>query len=353
MDDIRYEKILNRIIQGRLRIRLGDLVLFVEEPSPDLIEASFEVYEEAYDKAFFAGNYVEREVTEVLVELDLWTPRIDKEAEELDTKIEDLKIQAFKSFFRKKELIGIKRAIRLTEQKRIECVVKKQQLDHLSCKGVANFARKMWILSHSCRDENGNKFDFEKSSIPIKAVMDAVASCAINPDDIRYIARNNPWRQMWSSSKKRDSVFQKPSTNLDTNQLNLLSYSLFYDNIYEDPDQPDEEVIEDDDCLDGWLIMQRRKRKKEKKQKAVESTLNNSKIANSQEIMLVANSQQEAQEIYDLNPDHARATIRQRQQEIQNHTEDNLHFKDLSDVKQQRFMNAVNQGTQKLKGMGR
>lgn len=351
MDDIRYEKILNRIIQGRLRIRLGDLVLFIEEPSRDLIEASFDVYDEAYDKAYFAGCYIEQEIPEVLISLDLWSPDDDKKAEELEKKEEDLKIQAFKSFFRKKELRGIKRAIRITENMRAKYVLKKEQFNHLTCKGVANFARKMWLLSHTCKDENGNKFDFEKSSLPIKTVMDVVAENAINPDDIRYIARNNPWRQMWTGSRKRDSVFAKSPTDLDTNQLNLISYSLFYDNVLEDPDQPDEDVINDNDCLDGWLIMKRREREKDKKQRAVESTLKNNKIANSQEVMLMANSQQEAQEIYGLNPDHARGIIRQRQDQIQK--EGHLHFKDLGDVKQQRFMNAVNQGTQTIKRMGR
>ena len=50
MDDIYYEKVLNRIIQGRLRIKLGDLVLYIYEPSNDLKEESFDVYDEACDQ---------------------------------------------------------------------------------------------------------------------------------------------------------------------------------------------------------------------------------------------------------------------------------------------------------------
>ena len=352
MDDIHYEKILNRIIQGRLRLRLGDLVLFVEEPSLDIKEASYEVYDEAYERAFFAGCYVEREILEILIEQDLWTPNVDKQAEELEKKSEDLKVAAFKSFFKKRELAGIKRKIRKTDLQRVQCLMKKEQLNHLSCKGVANFAMKMFQLSKTCKDEQGNIFDFESSPISIKTVMDIVSDNAIDPKDIRHIARTNPWRQMWTSTRKRDSVFPESATQLDMNKLNLLSYSLFYDNVYEDPDQPDEKVVEDDDCLDGWMIMQRRKREKDKKQRAVDSTLSNSKIANSQEVMLVANSQEEAQEIYNLNPDNARGVIRQRQEQIQN-TDGNLNFKDLHDVKQERMMNAINQGTQAIKSRGR
>ena len=352
MDDIHYEKILNRIIQGRLRLRLGDLVLFVEEPSTELKEIGYEVYDQAYEKAYFAGCYIDREILEVLIEQDIWTPNVDKQAEELEKKSEDLKVAAFKAFFRKRELVAIKRKIRATEEQRVQCLMKKEQLNHLSCKGVANFAMKMFLLSKTCRDESGELYDFTSGPVSIKTVMDIVTEHALSPVDIRYIARNNPWRQMWNSGRKRDSVFPEPATQLDMNKLNLLSYSLFYDNVFEDPDQPDEDIINDDDCLDGWMIMQRRKREKDKKQRAVDSTISNSKIANSQEVMLVANSQEEAQEIYGLNPDHARGVIRERQQQIQN-TDGNLNFKELHDVKQERMMNAINQGTQAIKSRGR
>jgi hypothetical protein len=36
MDDVFYEKVLYRILQGRLRLTLGDLVLFIYEPDREL-----------------------------------------------------------------------------------------------------------------------------------------------------------------------------------------------------------------------------------------------------------------------------------------------------------------------------
>ena len=66
--DIYYEKILNRIIQGRLRIRLGDLVLFIYEPSPEILEESYDIYEDAYEKAYFSGSYVKQEILELLID---------------------------------------------------------------------------------------------------------------------------------------------------------------------------------------------------------------------------------------------------------------------------------------------
>ena len=58
--DISYEKILYRIIKGRLRIKLGDLILYVYEPTEDILEESFEVYEEAYNKAYFNNIFLKK-----------------------------------------------------------------------------------------------------------------------------------------------------------------------------------------------------------------------------------------------------------------------------------------------------
>ena len=116
MDDAFYEKILYRILQGRLRLTLGDLVLYIYEPTKDLIEESYEIYEDAYKKAYFRGVYIKKELLEILVENDLWTPLDDRQAKKIEDEIEDLKVQAFQSFFDSKKLRGIKANIRAKER---------------------------------------------------------------------------------------------------------------------------------------------------------------------------------------------------------------------------------------------
>ncbi len=350
MDGIYYEKILNRIIQGRLRIRLDDLVLFISEPDRHIIEESFDIYEEARKKAYFSGCYLEEEVVGILVANDLWTPRDDREADKMMEEIDKLKVQAFKSFYRKKELVAIKRKIRQFENSAAILKSKRSSLKHLSCEGVADFARKCWIISQTTRTTNGDLYDF--SDVGVKDVLDIYVENTLKPADIRYIARTAPWRQMWSGSKKRDNAFGKPSVDLDVNQLALVSYSQMYDNVFESPDSPSEQILEDDDCLDGWFIVQREKYDKDKKEKQVDETLSD-KVKGSQEIMLMARTPEEAKEIYDLNSVGARQVIRQRQHDIDNFQGENMSFKELTDVKQDRLMNARNQATQQIKDRGR
>jgi hypothetical protein len=84
-----------------------------------------------------------------------------------------------------------------------------------------------------------------------------------------------------------------------------------YDNIQESTDCPPESVIKDDDMLDGWFIIQRQNQESERTREELEKRTN-SKIANSDEILLMANSEKEASEIHGMNSFHSETVRKQR-----------------------------------------
>ena len=86
MNDIQIDKTLYRIIQGRLRFKRDGLVLYIYEPTKELMYESYEIYDDAYDLAYKRGNYIKPEVLQILIEQDLWTPLDDKEAKEVIDK---------------------------------------------------------------------------------------------------------------------------------------------------------------------------------------------------------------------------------------------------------------------------
>ncbi|MAR68118.1 MAG: hypothetical protein CL833_12800 [Crocinitomicaceae bacterium] len=349
--DIYYEKILNRIIQGRLRIRLGDLVLFVYEPSLEILEESYDIYEEAYEKAYFSGNYVKQEILELLIDSDLWNPLDEKRTDEINEEIENTKVEAFHNFFDSKRLISLKRKLLKQQAELGSLIYKKAQFDHLSCDGLASFARKIWMILKTTKNTDGTNFDF--SNLSIYALLDKYNQNSIDTSEYRRIARTDPWRSMWVASTKREGIFDKVPSEYTTPQLYLCSYSTMYDNVYQSPDAPDDKIIEDDICLDGWFIAQKRKREKEKKQQAADDLLKNPKIANSQEVMLMADNQQKAKDILSLNNDYGRSVIEARNQQIDAMTKNAdgpMNFKDLNDVKMDRQMNATQSGINAVRG---
>ena len=73
-----------------------------------------------------------------------------------------------------------------------------------------------------------------------------------------------------------------------------------YDSISQSPDNPSDDVVNDDDMLDGWLIIQRKKREKDRAQAEVDSTLND-KTRNAGEIFLMAGSENDVNRIDSMN----------------------------------------------------
>ena len=98
MDDIFYEKTLYRILRGRLRYKLGDLVLYIYEPSAELIEESYDIYDEAHRKAYLSGSYIKEELIELLMKYELWSPFDDREADKIDKQIEELEDKIFSKY---------------------------------------------------------------------------------------------------------------------------------------------------------------------------------------------------------------------------------------------------------------
>lgn len=346
MDNIFYEKALNRIIQGRLRFSRDGLVLFIEEPSNDLIEESYDIYDSTYKEAYFKGLFLKEELKELLFYNELWSPEDDKNAEKIQERIEELKLEAFRSFYKPKELRGIKANIRAFELEYMRLKFKIHQLDHISCEGVAAFARSVWILSKTIVCENGTLYNYEKFSLNF--FLDYYNSNQIDQETYRYIARNEPFRSMWNCFKKGGGLFNKNACELTKDQISLCSYSSMYDNVYESSESPHEDVIKDDDCLDGWFIQQRREYEKSKKQREIESMLKNSKIANSQEIFIMAKDKETADKVNSMNTQHAKNIIQNRNQQIEQ--AGSLKFTELIDVKQDMAMQARTSAIQKIKG---
>ena len=331
MDDIFNKTALYRILQGRLRYQCGDLVLYIYEPTRDIIEESLAVYDEAYRKAYFTGVYIKSELVEVLVNNDLWSPFDDREADKIEKQIEELKVQAFKAFFKKKELRVIKRGLRQLEKELIKYRSKKLCLDHVSCEGVALLSQSIWVIAQTTRDVDGNLYNW--SDMSISSLMRYCDSNQITTETFRAIARSEPWRSMWVNGKQQSNIFGKPTCDLSGDQMALCRYSIMYDNVYENTDSPDDDVIQDDDCLDGWFIVQRRKYEIEKTKRETEDLLGNSKIANSQEVFIMAPDQEAANKLYDLNDPVARSVVRSRQHQKDQH-EGQLDFREFTDVKQ-------------------
>jgi hypothetical protein len=349
MDDIFYEKLLHRIIQGRLKLRLGDLVLYIHEPSRDVMEESLDVYDETYSKAYFAGVPIKSELIQTLLDNNLWTPLDDKEADKIEKELENLKIEAYNNFYDQRHLNNIRLQIRKSNKEYLNFRSRKMLLDHTSCEGVAHFSRSLWIISQTTFTRDKKLYDWKDYTL--STIMEKYNSEQVTSSQFRKLARTDPWRPIWNAGKKQSNLFNRPAVDLTKEQITLSSFSALYDNVYENPECPADKIIEDDDCLDGWLILQKRKADKDRKKREVDALTKNSKIANSQEIFVMAKNEEAAQEIYGLNDPMSRSVIRNRNEKIQ--SQGQVKFTEFDDIRQDISIQSHQEAMSKIKGKGK
>jgi muconolactone delta-isomerase len=147
----------------------------------------------------------------------------------------------------------------------------------------------------------------------LQYVVDEWQSHFISESKSRELARNDPWKSLWVTRESSGFTLfaNPPNTELTYNQKNILIWSQMYDNIQESMECPNKEVIEDDDMLDGWFIIQHKKREKDRVEKEFENSTKNEKIKNAPEVFVVA-SKEKAEKINDMNDMNAKMIKHQR-----------------------------------------
>ena len=117
-------------------------------------------------------------------------------------------------------------------------------------------------------------------------------------DDIKKISRSELWKSYWGSSK--NNIFSGHVKDWTDEQRSLVNFTKTLDSIREHMEAPTEEIIEDNDALDGWILHQHEKIAKEKKQKHVSEKYGLDK-KNNNEVFLMSSNIDDAKEILSLN----------------------------------------------------
>lgn len=340
------DKNLYTIISGRTKICLGGLILYVKEPGPALLNKSYEIYDEVYERAYMEGLYIDEELPEILIKHEIWYPHEEKQIEDLRKQIDDKKVEAFENYFKIRELGKIKYSLRGLNNRLFSLLSRKSTFLHLTCGYAAESARSAWLTLNTTYY---NKKKIKDGDFDIQKITQLYHAKALNTEQIRGVAKYDLWRAIWNANKTHGGqLFNKNPIDFTKDQLSLCSYTSMYDNVYEHPESPNPKVIEDDDCLDGWFIVQKRKNEKDKKTKESDDLIRNPKIRNAKEVFLMAENSDEAKSIQDMNDMFVKNTLKQREQMIA----EKGHVKEteFNDVKTELFIQANKAVSEKMKG---
>jgi hypothetical protein len=291
--------------------------LFVTRPTQEQLYQAGEVYEDVLHQASMNGLYDDQDLFNLLLDTGLWTDDDASLLKRLPKDIEDAKVALLQAKFNSGQREVIRKALVIAKDKLTDLGVRRNAFNYLSITGTASIAKSRFILGCALRRLSGDpvfrpQTFWRRSSRLLDRVMTEFVSSRLEDTHFRELARTDPWRSMWATRKGASSIFGMAVSDLTDEQRQLLQWSILYDNVVQHPEAPADEVLEDNDMFDGWLIVQKRKREAAADQSSAEGLITNEKIRNSEEVYLMAGSQDDARRVMNLNDEHGKAVQRQR-----------------------------------------
>lgn len=317
MDFQDCQRLCDRIITGISIIRVGDTHYFISDPSPkDRLLANLR-YDEVFNDP--TNDFPSEKLMEkILANKNIWGPDQQKELEDLQKKkkllakaVNDLEFQSRKKSYYVNELNKLSAQIQLLNKQKntltsntreyIATIEKYKYLTYLLTRDCDN--QKIWNTWQEFIESDDQFITFLMNS--------SFLNSDLNEEKIRYLAHNEPWRSIWVASKKSGNLLRSPLAEMSDYQRILVSWSLIYDSVYESPDCPSDEVLNNNDLLDNWLTKQSEKRKKDAKNNG--SFTENDKILNSGEICIMVDSEEDAKRVYEMNDVATQQMTKKRQ----------------------------------------
>lgn len=312
MQNSEAEFIVARLTTGWLKFRIDGQIFFLKSPSPYNKYTCNEIYETAYHEATEDGMPSEDELLDELIDKGLWDVEKEKFVKKVKEDIENLKVQMFEKYLNTQALIKGKEVLKNAKKDLIRLHEERHALSFLSREGFANMERNKYFIAASVYYKDNSPLIFNEEdywlldNYIVEQAMLKYRETRLEESQLRWVARNEPWRSIWSSRKAGLPLFDKSCGELNEEQRSIIVWSMLYDNISEHTECPSDDIINDDDVLDGWMILQRRKRKKEEGKRWAESLIKNENISNSGEVFVMA------------NPEGERLTLDQLKQNVEN-----------------------------------
>lgn len=314
------ELLIARIIAGFIRFNYKDKIYLIKHPERHDRYIAEEIYQEALVDASVEGLYTDHEINDMLIEHGIWNDEKEELLEKLNKEIEELKVNLYKNFYKDKESAAIRKVLLVAKIDRVNLFSEKYSYIHISATGYASTLKTKYLVGSSLYHQYGDRV-FTKSSFwknRSDLLDEAVVfynQSKLGDEKLRQLAKSSVWKSYWNVKKSESSIFGIPIIDLDDERRSLITWSQLYDNIAEHPEVPPDDLVQDDDALDGWMISQKKERDLKKGQNSVDSSLSD-KVKNSSEIFIVAHSQKERERIESMNTPEVMAIKRSRQKTI-------------------------------------
>ena len=306
------ESLVSRICSNSLLLTFGNKEYTYKSPNANIKYRASLIYNKTLEDYKYEEWLTEEEVKHILVINGFISLDIDKNIKEIDTNLENLKIDLYKACYNEKKKKDIRRTIGIVRSKQNDMYSKKHILDQYTLEGYAGLLKTQYILLNSIFYKGKVISRYNPPIVLLDRILFLLNENSIDYATIRKIARKEPWNGIWRNSKAKP--FPGPVYEWSDEQRNLCLISKMYDSVYKNPECPPDDIIDDDDMMDGWLAIQRREAEKDRNTKHTEKVLGvkESTKGKGNEHFVMVDTQEEASKIYELNDANAKAIQNQR-----------------------------------------
>lgn len=311
------DSLVHRIVSGYYKITIDNIEYIIKSPNLDIRSRAHFIYRSIIeDNKYDVINWTpDNQIKSLLLFNNIWNDSKEKILDTQHQLLKQTKIDLFLNFSNDKKRKLFKENIRHISSYIEQLYNQKTYFNFLSLDFYAKtIENQFMILNMVYMDSDRLLFDQDSeniNSVLFNRIIEEVQKNIINMDIMKNIVKSDVWRNYWSASK--DNIFDGPAHKWTEEQLTLVNLSKTYDAIREHLESPSEDIINDDDALDGWILYQNDKAEKEKKKQKLEDKygLNNKKGS---EVFILTDSVDEAKEIFELNDPQSKAKINQLKQ---------------------------------------
>jgi hypothetical protein len=315
MDLQERTSLIYRIIKGKQILNILGHNYIIYTPNINILSNAQHFYNKIINEYKFYPWLREDECERILIYNGLWTPDTHLKIDDYNTKLDNLKLELYKGFFDFRKRKHYKNEIEKIKNELIRLNDIRTSLDYLTATGFAIILQSQYILSKTVYYKKRLVFPhFNLANYSLINLMQLkINESILLPDTLKEIARSEPWSSIWKAGKP--NVFCKKGVQLTVEQRNLILFSQMYDSIDKHPERPHEDIINDNDALEGWMIAQRKENESKKDDKASKSF---NVQDNAQEIFIPVSSKQELMEVEKLNTPESKFIKQQRKIAIDN-----------------------------------
>lgn len=311
-DSRKNESLVHRILSGKQIIVDEDNLYELRKPSLSLKMRSDLLYEKSYEDNIYNDFWLLEDIESLLFDLQLVSRDYKSSLSKLEKTLEKTKINLYQQYFDSTKRNKIKQRITSLKESIDQIYNQQHSLDFLTLEHYCDNIKHEFIISNTLYHYESDSLVFDPSNIEYTTFNKIISIISKNMIDIstyKKISRSDYWKNYWSNNKL--NIFNEPVKEWSEEQKSLINISCMYDKIYEHPDSPKEEIINDDDALDGWMLFQKQENDRQKKEKGVDSMLSGN-MRNATEVFLMAQNKDQAQDILSLNSEKSLSTLQQK-----------------------------------------